>query len=631
MRIKRHPTCLLLGLLTSLLFCLPDASALQGNIQRVIPLPGSVEKQRQRALERQYENRARRFEDRADYERALDLWRQLLDMDSTRVDYYDGIRRNLVSLARYDQAKGLILERLKSGQDWENSGSRYAELGEVRMLEGDSSGAAEAFEQAISKGEWSSGYHAVATVLARNRRLDEAIAVLRRARVDLKEPHLFASTLAPLLKSRMDWQGAAEEYLLTARESSSSARFAIRGLAAIPPGEGEDAAIEAISRELESQSTGEEPWPGYTQSLLEAWAARLKEAGDFTSALEVVTRIDSLNDIPGQPLVRFAAEVMGEGEEEVARIALERAAKRLKDYHGLGVVDLARADLAQRRGLYPVADSLYSAILENPTSPEIESRTRINRGWMRLMMLHQPKQAAEDFRVLIKQNQMDVRAEARRGLATSLAMMDSLDAAMGILSQPMRGEPEGFQTPVPQGDVVAGMLAARIALWQGNTTRAAGLLEWVLTPPKGTQAENEAFALLRVLNSNPDTTALQKFAEADKGQLLSDTTLSRQLYREIMTSTDGALADEAAWRLAMMDLNAGEPGTMRSLATSENVSPRSTEAWLTLAQWYADAGEYEQAVHALEELLLTDPYGPFSGIARVRLDRLQAELVVKNP
>ncbi len=576
---------------------------------------------------RQQEMAARRYEERSDFERALDQWQRLSAMDSTRLDYFDGVRRNLVALGRYDEARDLLRKRLERPVAFENTANLYAELGEAWILEGDSTQAAAAFDRAIREAPGPAGYQIVATVLARNRRIDNALEVLRRGRRELHNPTLYASSIAPLLKSRMDWAGAAHEYLLTARDSKSSADFSLRGLASIPvEGDAGRAVNETLRDELREVESNGEPWHGYRQTLLSALANRYKETGDYAGALTVVAELDSLDPNPGAELIAFAGEAMGEGKEQIAGEALRTASKRMRDPLGQGVVALARATLAERRRSWSEADSLYSWAIDHPAGPAVDRHARLLRGMLRLERLDDPPGAKDDFRELLSKPDRGQVLAARYGLARALAAQDSLEAARGVLARPVPGEPEGFSTPVPQGDVRAGLLAARIALWERKPSLAAGLLEWVLTPPTGSDIENDALEYLRVINGETDSLALAAFADADHALFRGDTLTARTRFEALATGKDGAVAEESAWLDAVLALEQGDTTRIVALAHQRSGTPVAERAWLTLAEWQEKNGSLDRAIRSLEELLLSDPDGLLAPIARLRHDRLVAEL-----
>lgn len=586
---------------------------------------------RQRSLliarQRQRESIARRYEQRSDYSRALTEWQQLYSTDSTRLDYFDGIRRCLNGLGRFDETRSLIRDRLDHHAQWENTSNLYAELGETWLLEDDTTKANAAFEQAIRAGGGPAGYQIVASVMAANRRIDQALAMLMRGRRELKNPTLYASSIAPLLKARMDWKGAAEEYLLTARTSESGASYSLRGMASIPvDGEGGKAVDAAIRDELKQVRKEGEPWDGYRLTLLEALANRYKEGGDFVGALNVISEIDSLRPVSGTELIAFAGEAMGEGREDVAASALRIASKRMRDPRGQGVVNLARASLAERSGHWREADSLYSQALLPQASPDVEQHARLLRGMLRLDRLKQPELAKQDFRTLLKRPDRGQILAARYGLARALAMEDSLEPAREVLAAPMPGEPEGFATPVPQGDIHAGLLAARIALWERKPALAAGLLEWVMVPPSGSDVENDALEYLRVINGENDSTALAAFADADRAIFRGDTASARSEFSALAQKGQGLAAEEAAWRNATLALDQGDTTAIVDLARDRSGSPLAERAWLAYAEWQENRKDLSGAVKSLEELLISDPEGLLAPIARLRHDRLVAEL-----
>lgn len=581
------------------------------------------------ALQRQREAIARRYERRAQFDKALQQWRLLYKDDPDRQDYYDGVRQSLLALGRYEEAEALVRTRFDSAPSWVPAATILAEWGEVLLLAGDDEGARQKFELAIASDAGPGGYLAVSVILARNRRLDEAIEVLHRARRELHDETLFAYQLAPLLRQRMEWDQAAKEYLLALRDSETRPNVALRGLAAIPAEEmADDPVAMELREELDRVAREGEAWPGHREVLLRALADRSRNLGDFLSALPVISELDSLSRRPGMALVRFAGEAMEHGQDEAATRALRLAAERLDDPRGQLTVMFARADLAQRRGESALADSLFAQVIVESDSPELTQNALLRRGRLRLDVLGQAELGAADFRTLLRDPNPPMLHEARNGLASALASMDSLQEALDVLAEPLPGEPEGFATPVPSGDVEAGLLAARISLWQGKRELAANLLSWVLMPPKGEPLENDAFALLRLLTS-ADSTRLDSFAIADRAQFRGEIREAVRLYEQLAGGED-ELASESGWRAGGLSLGLGDPAPLRGYAGKHENTPRGEEAWLKLALWHADREQYQDAVDAVESLLIANPQGLLTPIARLHRERWAAELAKRQ-
>lgn len=256
---------------------------------------GSAAEQRARQVDRaqmrQRETIARRQELRANYKRALQQWQYLYKTEPERQDYYEGVRRNLLALARYEEAETLVRARFDNRPGWISNSALYADWGEVLLASGDETGAWEKFELAIASGSGPSGYMAVANVLSRNRRLDAAIDLLHRARTELKNETLFAFQLAPLLKQRMEWPQAAEEYMLALRTSQARPEAALQGLASLPAEDiATDPAANALRREVGRIEKEGEDWSGQRAVLYRALEDRYKNLGDFLSALPIVAQ-----------------------------------------------------------------------------------------------------------------------------------------------------------------------------------------------------------------------------------------------------------------------------------------------------------------------------------------------------
>ncbi|MFH0883540.1 MAG: hypothetical protein V2A56_11185, partial [bacterium] len=147
-----------------------------------------------------------------------------------------------------------------------------------------------------------------------------------------------------------------------------------------------------------------------------------------------------------------------------------------------------------------------------------------------------------------------------------------------------------------------------------------------MIPPTGSDIENDALEYLRVINGETDSLVLAAFADADRALFRGDTLAARKGFTNLGEKGDGAAAEEAAWLDATLALEQGDSTRIVSLARDRSGTPVAERAWLTLAEWQETNGHLNGAVKSLEELLLSDPEGLLAPIARLRHDRLVAEL-----
>jgi hypothetical protein len=422
----------------------------------------------------------------------------------------------------------------------------------------------------------------------------------------------------------MDWPAAAKEYLLALRGNPGSSDYALRGLAALPT---DSAGSDSVAALLYAELDRDAPRPKYHSTIRRAIVNRAKNEGRYGDVLDMVDSLDAASARPGFELVAFAGEAMRNGDEETARHALDRAASRLSDPRGRATVLLATANFAEQDSSFSKADSLYTVVVDTPVSSDIDRLALQRRGEVRLTHLNRPGDAADDFRKLLRRPDATNVVQVRRLLAESLARQDSLEQALDVMAAPLPGEPEGFATPVPAGDVASGLLAARIALWQGRYGFAVNLLDWVMLPPKGEQHENEALELMRILAA-ADSVRLGSFAAADQAEFQQDLNEAIQVYEQLAAGED-AVAEEARWRNAKLRLKGGDPEPLRTIAADAD-GPRAERAWIALSDYYVRTGNPREAKVALERLLLDHPDGLLTGLARLKRERLSFEAATSH-
>ncbi|MCB2210691.1 tetratricopeptide repeat protein [bacterium] len=601
----------------------------------------STEEAAQRRQLSQLNNAARQFEFMGQHERALDMYQRMYDIDPDSRQAYDGLKRTLGALGQWDTLELLIRERMVNPSGWSDRASLLAELGGALYKSGQMARADSAWDAALSESPVSErNYQEVAGVQLRLRLMEEAIDTYKLGREDLNRPTLYAINLASLYTGIMNWKDATSEFLLVLRENDRRVHYVRRGLANYPdtPAANE-AVIEGIEDELDATRRSE-PWPGHRAQLHELLVDQRTKNGQYEEALEAVAELDNLVSAHGDRLLRFAADAINEGYEDVAEQALDIAAERLRDPEGADVVNLMRAQVAQVEENFQRADSLFTVVLDQPASARVERSALMSRGLVRLQFLDQAKDAAKDFRGVRTLGWPDYDRRLDYYEAIALVRIDSLDAALIPLERPLQRErPEsdthvGFETE--QGvitDADLTHLAARIMLWQGDKEAASTLLDSVLSPPVGASAENETLLLLQLLTTTQDTTALDLYAEADHAGFKGDTARALTLLDSLAQNaeTPEMLRVEAGYNAALLRLDGGDTQAVVDFANANPGHPKVEEAWYLLGQWWEAQGNANEASIAYEMVLLDFPDGLLQALARLRLEELTLQEFLPEP
>jgi tetratricopeptide (TPR) repeat protein len=150
---------------------------------------------------------AQSFERMGFFEQALNLYRPLFEQDPRNAAYYQGVKRALLQLRRYDELLALIDRRLTVVGDL----NARVDRGDVLFKKGDEAGALKYWQELLQQAPLRDAYAMVAAALRDNNSYDEALKVYLAGREKLRDPSLFALDLANLYELRLEFENATTE------------------------------------------------------------------------------------------------------------------------------------------------------------------------------------------------------------------------------------------------------------------------------------------------------------------------------------------------------------------------------------------------------------------------------------
>lgn len=153
---------------------------------------------------------AQEFERAGNYDAALRIYQNLYSQVPNNQLYYEGIKRNMIRLKRYDELLALISAQAQATND-----SRYlADLGNVYYKSGDPLRATEIWNNVLDQQSRNQAvYPNVATAMLENQLYDEATEVYKLARKNLARDDLYVFELANIYIIRLNYKEATQEYL----------------------------------------------------------------------------------------------------------------------------------------------------------------------------------------------------------------------------------------------------------------------------------------------------------------------------------------------------------------------------------------------------------------------------------
>ncbi len=150
---------------------------------------------------------AQSFERMGFFEQALNLYRPLFEQDPRNAAYYQGVKRALLQLRRYDELLALIDRRLTVIGDL----NARVDRGDVLFKKGDETGALKYWQEVLQQAPLRDTYAMVAAALRDNNSYDEALKVYLAGRDKLRDPSLFTLDLANLYELRLEFENATTE------------------------------------------------------------------------------------------------------------------------------------------------------------------------------------------------------------------------------------------------------------------------------------------------------------------------------------------------------------------------------------------------------------------------------------
>jgi len=569
---------------------------------------------------------ARRFEEQGNFQQALDAYRQLAEKQPNHPVYYQGVLRNALYLKNYDLALSWIQSYMPRGIGKNPADPLSAfvievDRGEVfyRMEKPDSAFAI--WRQALADvGFDANAYAKVVRTMLANRLMDEAIDVIRQARQKGADPAFMATDLAMVLRSRMEYAGAATEFLRAYQASPGRFGLMQREFALFPTtGDVVDSVVKAFQPFLPRDGNQE------VRSLLVGF---LMKSQRYDEALIQVRMLDSLSEKPGQQGFDFAQQFLRENQIPHARVLFQDVVEnrnvddRLKTAARLGLAKCLEVEGKSQDALTQY-EELARAGLNRPEGRE----ARFRAGVVRLRDLKDAAGARSDFQTLLAAGIPRLGdQEVGLWLGDCFAKQGDLEAAKTAYVRAV-AQPRVNREPPP---AILYVSLARLALWQGNYQTASDMLEQASKGRLDDDTVNDALVWSLFLTSaRSDSAALAIFA---RGDLLSFQENHEQAVAAFQdarnASRTGRVGQESLLRVAM-ELRALGQGraaadSLKSFLALYPSSIQCEDVRFILGDILErDLGDYPAAIEQYEKILIDYPAGMHMEEVRRRIRSLE--------
>lgn len=454
---------------------------------------------------------AQGFEQAGEFERALDLYRELLTRDPRNYVFFDAVQRTATQLKRYDEAIAVIRARL---EQFPTDIPLHAMLGTALYRAGLEQEAMETWDRTILLDpENVQTYRTVASVLIENRLLDRAADVYRKGRTHSKDPSVFSLELAQLLAGAMDYAGATGEYLRWLQQNPQQLGFVQNRMATFSwKKDGRTAAIATVRNALGSR-------PDDLQ-LYELLGWLYLEGKDFAQALDTYRQIDKLSRANGVAILGFADRVFRERAFEVAASAYEEAlhgqlpapripqarygaacaAKELQasaDSSQLWILSMGRP-ASESRTRYAGPLAAFATITEEYPETEYAAKALYQMAMIQLQQYYDLDQSRLLLEKVLNEPAAtpSLRTDVRLRLGEiAVARADTLHAAEAF------GAVAAMPSATPDQSDEARLRLAELAFFNGRFNDAMGMLDSISVNPRRDFA-NDALSLHVLLEEN---------------------------------------------------------------------------------------------------------------------------------
>ncbi len=537
-------------------------------------------------------NQAQTYERVGQYDRAAELYQSLFDSDPRNGIYYQGLKRSLLSLRRYDELLAAINRRLTIINDL----NTRIDLGVVLYNQNQQQAARKYWDDLLASFPATNTYAAVAAAMKETRALDEALQVYQNGRKRFGQESLFAIELAELHLARLDYEAAATEYLRHLQTDVRQLPFVQRRLIELVR-ESNEAATQvekAITARL-SQNTN-------AIELRRLLAAVLLENRHYAAALAEYQALEqrvTAQAEAGTEIFNFAEQARLAGAWEYAAQAFEMILTDNRKSPFINPAALGLAECHEQLGQYRQAlDALQSLITklgENSRNPWV-TRALWRQAEIYFTHLKDMPAAISTYRK-IYENTADPNAKER---LEAIFRLGDCHLALGQVQQAKTWYETArrFSANRPYVEDKIKYSLGRLQFYLGHFQSAKSMLEDVAaSPARGNEPEsmvNDALELLLLIDANlaDSATALRCYAAAEflaiKGKL-------------------GAAID-----------------TLHALLAAHPNALLVPQAMYNIAQWQIEAGQYAKAVAMLQTLLAQHSESVVADRALFRLAELHA-------
>lgn len=572
-------------------------------------------------------NTALRFERMRVYDQAIIQFEKLFKANPKNSAYYQGLKRNLLRLEKYE----LFLQTVKYKLAVQDDVMGNADLGFAFYKLGRQDDAKRQWDLAIKKYAGNASiYIHVANILLREGLVDQAVKIYMLGRKNNKDETLFAVELANIYANRDQRAQATKEFLTYYTRNKRQILWVEGQILSYINSEDSLAVLDEIQKFVKKQKAPDIP-------LLLLYANSLKSLNKSDEAIEVVLQIEKTTtgrgrkDRAGHYFNQFAAEAYRQEKYEIALKAYAILLQRWPESPYANDATLKTAYIQKNKQNYRQALSILDGYIKtNKNKFEAE----FLKGKILAENLREPKEAVAVLTPLFNTSRardyQRITAYALGDCYMQMAMLD--EAERWYIQALQKTEPHN----VGQQNVVYFRLA-EVKFMNRQFTRTLNTLGKIKarrTPKVGSEdLHNDALEFSFLIEDNlPDSAgALASYAAFKKEIAQYNSENAADTLKSLLAHFPrAALAPIALINLANLYKAEGKmkesEETLRQFLTAYADSRYTDEVLFELADHVASTGKKEEALSYLNEILVSHPYSTYLEETRQKIRALSSSI-----
>jgi tetratricopeptide (TPR) repeat protein len=556
-----HPSSFIL-LLTLPLFAQVTIQVVPGNGQpppNIVRKPGQQPKAPAQVEEQLIADRARRAEMAGDYDRALLMWREVLNRSAWNPEAVDAVPRILLLQKKFDAADSFLTGLIQKADlrtdvlvNPADPTSRFAlelDKGTVSLARGDRDGAWKVWNEAIGRtGRNPETMRALVNTLQQNRLWEESEQQIRDYRKTQQQAAFMAIELANSLRAQMNYVAATDELLLFSDSQPSSWQVALNYLQQFP----DDSTVQQkvlteLKKSVQKDRKNATYWKLYAGYAL--------KVGDLPTSLDATITADSLSGSGGQLLIVNAQTLLDEGDVAAARKGFQRVLNWKVQPDIMARAELGLGRCLESLGKWGEAKTAYETFIRNHQNFREVDEAKFRIADLELSHEHNPGEALTLFKELWNRAQPGgARAPIGLKIGDSHARMQEYQPAIDAWGEVVK---LGGQVITEDG-AQALLRMARANFWRDSLSLAFKCVDSISGGNVANTAFNDAVKLSALLDEGGVYRAQRAFAEADYATFRGEDSLAAARYAESAELVkSGKLAEYCRFQEALSLRKAG--------------------------------------------------------------------------